>query len=82
MPSTTPERAARWPGIDEQAVKYLERRGYVLNHDWTWSRPCRVIPKETDWDAMLYLIEEWDFGGLVPNSTKNTAFVARTGGVA
>lgn len=67
MPSTSDERAARWPGMDTQATEYLEGRGYILSRDgkWEWSMPeDATAPSARDVDAVLYLIEEWDFGGL------------------
>ncbi len=64
MPQTTPERAARWPGMDTQAIQFLEKRGYRLGRDWFWTIPeYRAYPTRKEADAMRYLIEEWDFGG-------------------
>ncbi len=66
MPQTTPERAARWPGMDLQAMGVLLSRGYVLRRDFHWTPPTpdhEVTDREED--AILYLIQEWDFGGLV-----------------
>ncbi len=68
MPSTTPERAARWPGMDSEAMKFLEDQGYTLNRDWTWTAPKTYHnPTKRETDALLYLIQEWDFGGLRPS---------------
>lgn len=64
MPQTTPERAARWPGGDQQAIAFLRKWGYILNRDWTWSHIKGHVPTQMEEDAILYLIEEWDFGGL------------------
>ena len=64
MPQTTPERAARWPGMDQQAIGYLRSRGYVLRRDWYWTKPTPDHqPTEKELDAIDYLFEEWDFGG-------------------
>lgn len=65
MPSTTPERQARWPGMDAEAIEFLEGQGYILGRDahWLSPRPGHK-PTEREADALLYLIEEWDFGGL------------------
>ncbi len=66
MPQTTPERAARWPGMDSEAMEFLEGQRYVLRRDWHWTRPTpdhEVTDRGED--AILYLIQEWDFGGLV-----------------
>ena len=64
MPQTTRERAARWPGMDTQAIEFLTRNGYLLNHDYTWTLPKnQTKPTVMEEDAIIYLIEEWDFGG-------------------
>lgn len=67
MPSTTDERAARWPGMDAQATIHLEGRGFILSRDgrWEWSHPNpEHHVSARDLDAMIYLIQEWDFGNL------------------
>ena len=62
MPSTTPERRARWPGHDKQAIDYLRSCGYVLNRGWSWAKPsAEHEPTDREIDAVVYLIEEWDF---------------------
>ena len=58
-PQTSPERASRWPGMDAEAIAFLESRGYRLTRAWTW-----LLPDEREADAIAYLIEEWDFGGV------------------
>ena len=66
MPQTTPERAARWPGMDQEAVEFLEEQGYVLRRDWCWMRPTPDhLVTDREEDAILYLIQEWDYGELV-----------------
>ena len=65
MPQTTPERAARWPGYDAQATKFLEDAGYLLTKDWCWIKPTSEHePTNREADAVICLIEEWDFGGI------------------
>lgn len=66
MPQTTQERADRWPGMDREAIQYLESEGWVLTSQWEWSHKCKSIDtlSEKEEDAILYLIEEWDFGGV------------------
>jgi hypothetical protein len=72
MPSTTPERAARWPGGDDQAIAFLHDSGFTLERNWTFTAPkgrsldTEGYPwvSEKENDALIYLIEEWDFGGL------------------
>ncbi len=65
MPQTTPERAARWPGMDSEAIEFLKKKGFILTKDWYWRKPHighTITPKEND--AIIYLIQEWDFGGI------------------
>jgi hypothetical protein len=65
MPQTTPERRARWPGGDQGAIDHLKTQGYRLLKGWTWVKPSPAHePTEREIDAIIYLIEEWDFGGL------------------
>ena len=64
MPQTSPERAARWPGGDAEAIAFLNHRGYVLEHDGTWRMKKVGEADDREMDAIAYLIEEWDFGGL------------------
>ena len=63
MPQSTPERRARWQD-DETACKYLRKRGYVLLHDWCWQEPKNHKETAADIDAIIYLMEEYDFGGV------------------
>ena len=66
MPQTTPERAARWPGMDSEAIVYLRSLGWRLNQDWSWTPPTPDYEQtERENDAIWYLIEEWDFGGII-----------------
>lgn len=62
MPSTSAERRARWPGGDAEALSYLVGRGYVRKGVF-WTNPKCVVVTERDEDAVVYLIEEWDWGG-------------------
>ncbi len=51
---------------DHLAMTHLERRGYILQKDWTW-RHLNIdhVPNSADLSAVMYLIQEWDFGGLI-----------------
>jgi hypothetical protein len=63
-PQTNDARRQRWQS-DRQAAEYLKRQGYVLHRDWHWTLPTpehEMTGKEED--AVLYLIEEWDWGGV------------------
>lgn len=67
MPSTTDERRARWPGMDAQATLHLENRGYERGPKWTWRHPDpNHHMSARDVDAVVYLIEEWDWGPFNP----------------
>lgn len=61
MPQSTPERRERWKD-DQTAIAFLKERGYKLRPDWHWERPQAHEPTEDERDAIIYLIEEWDFG--------------------
>ena len=70
MPSATPELRARWwPDDDETgtqtATRFLEERGYRLDRAWMWVTPTpdHVITEDED-SAIVYLITEWDYGGV------------------
>lgn len=66
MPQSTPERRARWGVMDGKATRYLASRGWTLRRDWHWSPPqVGYEPDETERDAIIFLIEEWDFGGIL-----------------
>ena len=66
MSQSTPERQAKWRD-DATAISYLKERGFRLLPEWQWLAPIgRTDATEEEADAILYLIEEWDFGGLVP----------------
>jgi hypothetical protein len=75
MPATTPERQARWPGGDTQAMALLEGGGWVLGRDWVYRHPENRAPSVIEKDAAIYLIEEWDYGGLYcdPSDEEMTA---------
>jgi hypothetical protein len=69
MPQTTDERRARWPGGDQEAIAYLKAQGFKLTPQWFWLKPApghKLTEREED--AIIYLIEEWDFGGAMSPS--------------
>lgn len=74
MPSAAPdlqnrmfERFGSHTG-DEGPIKFLEDAGYVLNRGWTWKPKPGVTElrdmTRDEFDCLLFLIHEWDFGGL------------------
>jgi hypothetical protein len=68
MPQATDELRAYWGGVDDSpALEHLGRAGYILNRDWTWTPPKGVTltnMPERDYFAMVFLIQEWDYGGI------------------
>ena len=73
MPQASDEDRAKWGGHqgvgEDKAMKHLEGRGYKLLRSWYW-RPPPGVTLETmsldDYEAMKFLVDEWDFGGLEP----------------
>ena len=63
MPSSTPERQARWQD-DYTACRFLEQRGFRLLAGWSWVAPAGHVMTDDEQDAVIYLIEEWDYGGV------------------
>lgn len=65
MPQSTPERRARWVS-DARATEFLKSRGYKLTPEWEWIPPDpKGTPALDEQDAILYMVEEWDYGGIV-----------------
>lgn len=70
MPQASDELRAQWPGGDEEAIAYLESRGFVLRRDWSWRPPTdRTTINERECSALQYLIDEWDFDGVISDET-------------
>lgn len=72
MPQATKELQDKW-GDDSHAIDYLKGRGYIQTQDWHWFKPKSVgeLTAE-DESAILYLILEWDYGGLLTNEPNFT----------
>jgi len=54
---------------DSGPTQYLQDNGWTLHDDWTWSHPnysraCYNAIPQTEWVCIIFLVEEWDFGGL------------------
>ncbi len=71
MPQTSEDRFNRWWGnvhpnaAERYACEFLEMRGYELtipNYMWRMP-PGRLFMTSHEHDAVMYLIEEWDFNG-------------------
>ena len=62
----------RWEGDDTEAVAFLEERGFSIGPYWTWRRPTPdhdLTVREAD--AIDYLADEWDWGGVEPRRPSN-----------
>ena len=51
-------------------INFLEGKGYKLTKAWFWEPKPGVtslgqMPRD-EFECLLYLMHEWDFGGLVP----------------
>ena len=60
-----PTRAAAGSGVQTSISSQRAGCGYRLNRRWEWILPAAghaITAREED--AILYLIEEWGFGGL------------------
>lgn len=70
MPQASDEQRFRWGGEDgigeDKAIAYLQACGYVLRRNWTWIPPSPWHhPSPSELDALWFLIDEWDFGGVI-----------------
>lgn len=57
MPQTSPELRAKFED-DSDARDVLESAGWVCDGGW-WDVPAHE-PTDHEWEAMQYLVEEWD----------------------
>lgn len=65
MPQSSDRMRAYWGSADDgPAMKHLEERGFKLLGDWTWQAPEDHIYSARDLNAVRFLMEEWDFGGI------------------
>jgi hypothetical protein len=50
---------------DDKAIEYLESKGYTLTGDHVWNKPNEEhkVTKEEN-QAILFLMMEWDYGGI------------------
>ena len=60
---------------DASAISLLEGAGFVLLPSWSWLLPSPTyVPTQEQYDAIDYLIGEWDYGGISwPNQHKRFA---------
>jgi hypothetical protein len=67
MPQASEELRKEWNGPnDADALKFLKDAGYRLTGQWTWVPPAGHNPTEKEFSAILFMINEWDYGGLEP----------------
>lgn len=64
MPQATEELREEWHS-DGNALDFLYERGFVLLKSWEWVKPEGHELTEKEQRAVLYLIEEWDYGGII-----------------
>lgn len=61
----------RFGSIDTHGPeKFLENAGYTLSRQWEWSKPGITNLKQMsreEFDCLLFLVHEWDYGGLSPS---------------
>ena len=71
MPQANEEQRKNWgdgpDGIVEgKAIKYLEDHGYKLQKNWFWKLPTPNHQiTDSELQAIGFLIDEQDFGGVV-----------------
>ena len=78
MPIATPELRAemerRFGSIDcTPIIAWLERRGYKLRADYHWDAPAEHAMSPEEHSALLFLLQEWDFGWIVADLVKDGA---------
>lgn len=52
---------------DEGPMYWLEKAGYKLTKDWTWKKEgisSYDQMTQEEYDCLVFLVQEWDFGGL------------------
>ena len=66
MPQATDKLRKEWNGpSSDKAIKFLEDAGYKLNKKWMWVCPSGKKPTKKELRAILFLIQEWDYGGML-----------------
>lgn len=70
MPTASEELRQEWrhyepDGGDTYAIQFLRNRGFRQTRTWGWTHddPQHVLTQK-ECSAMMYLVHEWDFGGL------------------
>lgn len=77
MPQASAELSAKWDhdgNGENRAQDFLIAAGYRLRRDWHWTMPDPLhVPTEEELSAITFMIQEWDFGGII-NEGAGTAF--------
>lgn len=73
MPQASDCQRAKWGIIESKAEAYLYFHGWTLVEGWEWWHPIysttmRLVPR-TDREAIAFLVDEWDYGGIVREYT-------------
>lgn len=55
-------------------MRFLSDAGYVLNKQWEWEpKPgvtCLKDMSRDEFECLLFLVHEWDFGGLAGDANR------------
>jgi hypothetical protein len=79
MPSASQESRnlmRKWFGAefdDAGPTRFLESHGYILLSTYFWKLPTPSHSVSCyEWECILFLIHEWDFGGIQDDNKKPT----------
>lgn len=80
MPQASDETRAKMermfgdPISEAGPIQYLKSAGYKLRRDWHWEPKPGVAElrdmTRDEFDCLLFLVHEWDFGGLALQAPK------------
>lgn len=60
MPQATDELRAKFPDDDAEALEVI-RENFNDDKGWITLKDPNYKPTEREWDAVDYLIQEWDY---------------------
>lgn len=61
MPQATPELRAKFPGHDSEAMEVLAKN-FTQSKGVYRKKDPNYKPNLREWDAVDYMIQEWDYG--------------------
>ena len=67
MPTSTPERQKRWK-TDTKALEFLKAGGVLMDKTFYFYTDNDRTLTDDEADAILYMIEEWDYGCYISKS--------------